>query len=544
MNKHLLIFQRTIVLSLVVLAGLHTTSYAQNKPNIVFIMADDMGYSDIGAYGSEISTTNIDKLAKRGVKLNQFYNTARCCPTRASLLTGLYPHNTGLGYMTGFNQNTRGYQGEIGTNCVTIPEVLKTAGYQSYMAGKWHVSINTKNNGPKQNWPLQRGFDRYFGTIPGSGSFFTPKGLAAGNTIIKAPANFYYTDAISDTASKYINEHALKSKKDPFFLYVAYTAPHWPLHAKEVDIQKYMKLYEKGWDALRVERYNRMIKMGILSPSTKLTKRTDTVPAWASIPSSEKQLWVKRMAIYAAQIDCMDQGIGRILASLDKNGLTDNTLVIFMSDNGGCAETISNTDKSLAALGTADSFESYRTNWANLSNTPFKLYKCRVHEGGISAPFIASWPGKLAPNGTIIKTPAHIIDLMPTFAQMAGATYPTNYKGKAIHAVQGVNILPLLTGKTIDKRTLYWEHEANRAILLPDGWKLVSKGNSKAPFAGPWELYNLNNDRSETTNLISKFPAKAKIMAADWTNWANKNNVFPLDGTDLWERGRLMDREN
>jgi arylsulfatase A-like enzyme len=519
-------------------------AFAQTRPNIVFIMADDMGYADIGAYGSEISTPNIDRLAKNGVKFNQFYNTARCCPTRASLLTGLYPHNTGLGYMTGFNQNAPGYQGEISTNCVTIPEVLKTAGYKSYMAGKWHVSINTKNNGPKNNWPLQRGFDRYFGTIPGSGSFFTPKGLAAGNTIIKAPANFYYTDAISDSASKYINEHVLKSNKDPFFLYVAYTAPHWPLHAKEADIRKYMKMYEKGWDQLRVERYNKMIKMGILSATTKLTKRTDTVPAWKDVPSGERALWIKRMAIYAAQIDCMDQGVGRIVNALDKNGLTKNTLIIFMSDNGGCAETISNTDKTIEKLGTVDSFESYRTNWANLSNTPFKLYKCRVHEGGISAPFIASWPGNLATNGTIIKTPAHIIDLMPTFAQLAGASYPKTYNGKEIHPVEGVNIMPLLAGKSIAKRTLYWEHEANCAILYPDGWKLVSKSNNKAPFAGKWELYNLNNDRSETLDLARKFPSKVQQMAADWTNWANKNKVFPLDGTDLWERGKLMDREN
>jgi arylsulfatase A-like enzyme len=523
---------------------LYTDIHAQTKPNIVFIMADDMGYSDIGCYGSEISTPNIDRLAKKGVKLNQFYNTARCCPTRASLLTGLYPHNTGLGYMTGFNQNSPGYKGEIGTNCVTIPEVLETAGYKNYMAGKWHVSINTKNNGPKNNWPLQRGFNRYFGTIPGSGSFFVPKGLASGNTIIKAPANFYYTDAISDTASKYINEHVAKAKNNPFFLYVAYTAPHWPLHAKESDIKKYMKMYEKGWDELRVARYNKMIKLGILSPTTKLSKRTDTVPAWKDVPNAERALWVKRMAIYAAQIDCMDQGIGRILDALDKNGLTENTLVVFVSDNGGCAETISNTDQSIEKLGTVDSFESYRTNWANLSNTPFKLYKCRVHEGGISAPFIASWPGKLAPNGTLLKTPAHIIDLMPTFVQLAGASYPKTYKGNTIHPMQGVNIMPLLAGKTIAKRTLYWEHEANRAILLPDGWKLVSKSTNRAPYAGVWELYNLNNDRSETVNLASKYPSKVKAMAADWTAWANKNNVFPLDGTDLWERGRLMDREN
>ncbi|MDQ7948194.1 MAG: arylsulfatase [Pedobacter sp.] len=523
---------------------LFSKSYSQSKPNIIFILADDMGYSDIGCYGGEVATPNIDKLAKNGVKFNQFYNTARCCPTRASLLTGLYPHNTGLGYMTGFNQNAPGYKGEIGTNCVTIPEVLKTAGYHSYMAGKWHVSINTKNTGPKNNWPLQRGFERYFGTIPGSGSFFTPKGLAAGNTIIKAPANFYYTDAISDTASKYISEHVQKVKNDPFFLYVAYTAPHWPLHAKPQDIQKYMKIYEQGWDELRMSRYNRMIRLGILAPTTKLTKRTDTVPAWKTIPAAEKALWIKRMAIYAAQIDCMDQGIGRIMETLEKHRLTKNTLVIFMSDNGGCAETISNTDKSIEALGTVDSFESYRTNWANLSNTPFKLYKCRVHEGGISAPFIASWQGHLATNGTWIKTPAHVIDLMPTFMQLAGAKYPSSFKGNAIHPVQGVDIMPLLKGKTIAKRTLYWEHEANRAILLPDGWKLVSKSSNKAPFAGPWELYNLNNDRSETTDLANRFPAKVKAMSTLWTSWANQNHVFPLDGTDLWERGRLMDREN
>lgn len=514
----------------------------QEKPNIIFIMADDMGFSDIGSYGSEIKTPHIDRLAEKGVRLKQFYNTGRCCPTRASLLTGQYSHNAGMGYMTGFDQGIPGYKGDLNKNNVTIAEALKHAGYDSFMCGKWHVCSNIKPNGPQENWPLQRGFERYFGTLNGSGSFFTPKTLTSGNKLIKAEKDFYYTDAISDSASTFINEHNAKKNRNPFFLYVAYTAPHWPLHAKEADIKKYMKIYEKGWDKLRNERYKKQLELGVIDKNFKLSNREDSVPAWNSIPKSERAIWVKRMATYAAQIDCMDQGIGRITATLDKNNLTQNTMIVFMSDNGGCAEYKSTMDPSIDKLGSDDSFESYRGNWANLSNTPFRLYKTRVHEGGIHTPFIVSWPGHTAKNGSVIDNePAHIIDLMPTFLAAAGAKYPESNNGYKINPFNGQSLISVIKGEKNPERALYWEHQANRAIRYQD-WKLVSKSTETAPYIGEWELYNLKNDKTELTDLAKQYPAKAKELEKMWTKWANENNVFPLNGTDLGSRRKQFER--
>lgn len=504
----------------------------QRKPNIVLIMADDLGFSDVGTYGSEISTPNIDQLAKKGVRLKQFYNTGRCCPTRAALLTGLYPHNTGLGYMTGFDQGVPGYQGELSKNAVTIAEALKNAGYKSYMSGKWHVSTNTKPKGSQENWPRQRGFDEYFGTLMGSGSFFTPKSLTSGNTAIKAKEGFYLTDAIADSASVFIQRHMAQNANNPFFLYVAFTAPHWPLHAKKADIDKYIKLYEEGWDALREKRYRKQLHIGIIDNSYKLSERQDTVPAWKDIPQSEKALWVKRMAVYAAQVDCMDQGIGRIMETLKNNQLIENTVLIFMSDNGGCAEYLSSLDTSMEKLGTDESYESYRGNWANLSNTPFRLFKTRLHEGGIHTPFIFSWPGHTAKEGTIIQNdPAHVIDLMPTFLDIAGINHPTD----------GRSILPVLKGEMLPERILYWEHQANRAIRSGD-WKLVSKSSEEAPYIDKWELYNLKTDKTERIDLADQFPDKVKKLELLWTKWAKLNNVFPLNGTDLPKRGTQFKR--
>lgn len=503
-------------------------------------MADDMGFSDVGCYGSEISTPNIDRLAENGLRFKQFYNTGRCCPTRASLLTGLYSHNAGMGYMTGYDQNVPGYRGDLNRNCVTVAEALKPAGYKSYVSGKWHVCSNIKPNGSQENWPLQRGFDGYYGILQGSGSYFTPKTLTSGNTRINAGNEYYLTDAITDSAVEFIE----KEKKQPFFLYVAYTAPHWPLHAKEADIKKYMKLYEQGWDKLREERFKKQLKLGILDKSTKLSSRDDSVPAWKDIPQKDRALWVKRMAIYAAQIDCMDQGIGRISETLKKNGLTDNTMVIFLADNGGCAEYVSRSAVTLDKLGTDESFESYRGSWANLSNTPFRLYKTRVHEGGIHTPFIVSWPGHIASKGSVIENkPAHVIDLMPTFLAAAGAEYPSAYMGKKIHGVNGVSLLPVFEGKGIADRILYWEHEGNRAIRVKD-WKMVSKSSEKKPYVGPWELYNLAEDKTELNDLASKYPAKVKEMEALWTRWAKENNVFPINGTDMGTRGKMFKREH
>jgi len=510
------------------------------RPNIVVILADDMGYSDIGCYGSEIETPNLDKLAGNGLRMSQFYNNARCCPTRASLLTGLYSHRAGMGWMTGTDMKEPGYAGDLNNECVSIAQVLKPAGYATYATGKWHVSTNTKNDGPKHNWPLQRGFDKYYGIIPGAANYFDPVGLKSGNEPIKTGDGFYLTDALSDTAASYIQQHTANNKQNPFFMYVAYNAPHWPLHAKEKDIQKYLDKYSSGWDKLREERYRKQQKIGIPGASAKLNPRDAEVPAWNSIPESEKMMWIKRMAVYAAQIDCMDQGIGRIIEALKKNNVFDNTLIVFLSDNGGCAEFISRDDTSINALGTKASYESYRTNWANASNTPFKLYKHWVHEGGISTPCVVSWPAMISDKGGIVNTPAHLIDLMPTFINVAQADYPLTFNGHNIAPLAGKSLLSIIKNeKNFPQRPLFWEHEANRAVRFGN-WKLVSKGTNIKPYTGPWELYDISMDRSETKDLAKTYPDKVKELDIMWNEWAAKNQVLPINGMKGPERTKAF----
>jgi len=510
-----------------------------NRPNIVLIMADDMGFSDIGCYGSEIHTPNLDKLAGNGLRFTQFYNTARCCPTRASLLTGLYPHQSSMGWMTVVDLGHKGYHGEINRRCVTIAEVLKSAGYGTYMAGKWHLTRDKHWNKPKDSWPCQRGFDRFFGTIAGSGSYFDPVTLTRNNVRISAPKkSFYYTDAISDNATEFITDHLSSNPGVPFFLYVAYTAPHWPLHAKPEDIAKYKGTYMQGWDVLREQRHKRMIDMGIVDETWSLTPRDSDVQPWDKLDDVEKEEMDMRMAVYAAQIDCMDQGIGRIVATLDDAGQLDNTLIMFLSDNGACAEMLQFPDdegrglpmersKFVQAIGSDETFASYGIAWANVGNTPFRLYKHWVHEGGISTPLIVHWPARVYAKGELRHQPAHLIDIMPTCVHVSGAEYPEQYRDTDILPMEGRNLLPVFDDRQLVQRTLFWEHESNCAVR--DGkWKLVSK------YPGKWELYNMNRDRTETNNLANKFPYQVEKMVEMWKEYAARTYVYPLDGRD-WQ---------
>ncbi|MEC9092570.1 MAG: sulfatase-like hydrolase/transferase, partial [Planctomycetota bacterium] len=309
-----------------------TENASDSRPNVIIMMADDMGFSDIGCYGGEIRTPALDGLAKNGVRFTQFYNTGRCCPTRAALLSGLYSHQAGVGWMMADNGHD-GYRGELNRNCLSIAEVLKTAGYATYMSGKWHVTKDVRPDGDKSNWPRQRGFDRFFGTIHGAGSFFDPNSLTLENTQIAPKENFYYTDAISDQAIQYIDEH---DRNNPFFMYVAYTAPHWPMHALPEDIQRYKGRYDDGWDALRGQRFARQKQMGLIDKNWKLTPRDEGVPVWPQ--EKEKDWQIRRMEVYAAMVDRMDLGIGRIVNKLKEEDQLDNTLILFLADNGGCAE--------------------------------------------------------------------------------------------------------------------------------------------------------------------------------------------------------------
>ncbi len=516
------------------------------RPNIVLIMADDMGYSDIGSYGGEIRTPNIDGLAQNGLRFTDFYNNARCCPTRASLLTGLYPHQTGIGDMLR-DWELPGYRGDLNENCVTIAQVLRQAGYSSFASGKWHVTRHMSNDDSKHNWPLQRGFERYFGTITGAGSFFEPMTLTLDNEWIEVPDDFYYTDGISDHAVRFLREHDRNQTGRPFFLYVSYTAPHWPLHALEDDIARYRGRYDTGWDALRAERYERMVGMGLIDPTWSLTDRDPRVPSWNE---AENKPWhARRMEVYAAQIDRMDQGIGRILSLLEQLDLMDNTLIVFLADNGGCAEEI--TDSWLDYLlhggeyvasettldgspmqigndpsvmpGPRETYQSYGIGWANASNTPFRQYKSRVHQGGVASPLIVHWPARLDARGQLRHQRGHIMDIMATIVDVAGADYPEEYNGHAITPLEGRSLLPAFLNESIEREAIFFEHEHNRAVVAGQ-WKLVALGKD-----GPWELYDLEADKTETNDLAVFQPERVEVMSEMWQTWAIRAKVLPRE---------------
>ena len=527
------------------------------KPNIILIMSDDMGYSDIGCYGGVINTPVLDGLAENGLRFTQFYNTARCCPTRASLLTGLYQHQAGIGHMM-VDRGTDGYRGDLSTNAVTIAEVLKQAGYSTYMSGKWHVTplLPSKTIPSKHNWPLQRGFDKFFGTIHGAGSFYDPNSLSRNNEFIVPSEDFYYTDAISDNAVKFIEEH---NSDNPFFLYLPYTAAHWPMHAKPEDIARYKGKFDEGWDVLREIKYKRMLEMGLIKPDWKLSEK-DNIPAWEE---TELTGWYSSlMEVYAAMVDCMDQGIGRIMNTLEKKGIKDNTLVFFLQDNGGCAEEFGfrkniephHTDVEPGVIkpmdkddlqtemvpkysrggrpvlvgkglepGSDDTYLGYGKPWANASNTPFRMYKHWVHEGGIATPLIIHWPAGIKAKNEYRNQPGHLIDIMATCIDVAGAKYPETFNGNEIIPLEGISLSPAFENKELQSRTIFWEHEGNKAVRLGK-YKLVSKWKKDSEYN--WELYDLELDRSEADNLIEKMPDKAKVMEILWKDWAKKASVL------------------
>jgi arylsulfatase A-like enzyme len=531
------------------------------RPNIILIMADDLGFSDLGCYGGEVKTPSLDYLADNGIRYTQFYNTSRCCPTRASLLTGLYNHQAGIGKMTDA-EDEPGYYGHITENTVTLAEVLKTAGYNTAMSGKWHVSNTNGQKDPQEQlawlnhqksydtfspleqYPTNRGFDQYFGTIWGVVDFFDPFSLVSGTTPIKSvPKDYYHTDAINDTAVAYIKGYA--KTKEPFFLYVAENAPHWPLQAKPEDIAKYKDTYKSGWDAIRKARYEKMIKLGLIDPKqTKLSPRWNDNLDWKNNPDTA---WdALAMAVHAAMIDRMDQGIGRIIKALKETGQLDNTLIVFLSDNGASAENAANygpgfdrasetrdgqkiiyATKKEALPGPQTTYSSIGQRWANVSNTPYVFWKAESYEGGVHTPMIAFWPkGITAKKGGFNNHVGHVMDFMSTFVELAGATYPTAYKGHAIPATTGLSLAPSFNGAQ-DKghQELFNEHFGARYARQGD-WKIVSGSGRDST----WRLFNMATDHSETTDLAAQNPGKVKQMDSVWRQWAHTHNVFPKPG--------------
>ena len=494
-------------------------------PNIVLILADDLGFSDLGCYGSHIETPNLDGLAREGVRFTQFYNAARCCPTRAALLTGLYPHQAGVGHMTqDWTRYGRAYSTGLNQQCATIAELLHEAGYRNYLAGKWHVGGRAR--GQERNFPTSRGFDHFYGTF-GGGNFFAPDNLYLERQQIQPAGDYYFTDAVTDYAVKYLDEHQRAHKDQPFFLHVTYTAPHFPLQARPAAIAKYRGKYQDGWDAERARRYERLKQLGIINPKWKLSPRDPVARAWLDAPNKDE--WDLRMAVHSAMVDRMDQGIGRILETVKGMGATENTLVLFLSDNGASAEALDSWPDPRrghqpgSVIGTRESHRCLEIGWANAANTPFRENKMWIHEGGIATPLLAYWPAGIKTKGKLTREVGHVIDLMPTLLELAGASYPKTFQGRQLTPLEGRSLVPAFRLKSSGPRTLAWEHEGNRGIRVGD-WKLV------ATHRGAWELYDLAADRTETDNLAPKQPEKVKELAAYWQAWAERVGVVP------WER--------
>lgn len=503
------------------------------KLNFVVILVDDLGFSDIGCYGSEIQTPNLDKLAQNGLRLTHFYNTSRCCPSRASLLTGLYPHQAGVGSM---NQRlgTPAYQGYLSKNSMTIAEGLKKQGYFTALSGKWHVG-----NQPDQ-WPSARGFDRTFSLVGGTSNYFYPhpyklrehdyfilNGKKLENYLTETkPDDYYLTNEFTDYALRFLDE--ARNEKKPFYLHVTFTAPHFPLQALPEDIAKYRGKYQQGWDVVRSERYQKQLRLGIIPAKWQLPPRDSLVPAWHQMRASEQDAWDLKMAVYAAMVDRIDQNIGRIVNKLKEIGADQNTLILFMSDNGASHEYAfplwKQTDEVIEQVKNrpADhphSFATYEYNWANASNTPFQSFKHWAHEGGISSPFIAYLPNTI-PTGSINHQSAHLIDVQATLFDLAGVKYPKTYQGNPITPAEGVSLRPALSGKPWPgHEALYWEHQGNRAVRQGK-WKIVSSYPENQ-----WRLFDMENDRTELHDLNQKNPEKLQELIALYDAWAQKVHV-------------------
>lgn len=527
----------------------------EEKANILVILADDLGYSDLGCYGGEIQTPNLDRLAQNGVRFSRFYNAGRSCPTRASLLTGLYPHQAGIGRMT-FDQHLPGYRGTMTHNGVTIAEVLGGAGYQTGMIGKWHVAetplrpdqrewlahqVYHEEFAPKENYPTYRGFQDFYGTIYGVVDYFDPFSLVNGEKPVKeVPKDYYSTIALSDSAVSYIERYSTSEK--PFFMYLSYHAPHWPLHALDEDIRKYENTYTVGWEAIRNARNERMKKLGIFEGQSDFLSDRPFAKEWNDNPDQE---WDARaMAVHAAMIDRMDQEIGKVLKALEESGELENTIILFMSDNGCSPEICQNYSpgendrpdmlrdgtpmvypRNKEVLpGPEITYASIGPVWANVANMPFRFWKAKMYEGGICTPMIAHWPaGMGVEKGSVVDAPCHIIDIMATSLEIADAEYPETYKGNGIIPFEGKSIVPILkTGTREGHDILGFEHFNEKSLMSKDGWKIIQPGRK-----AEWELYDLNTDRTEMHNVAAEYPERLNKMIADYDKWAERTMVVP-----------------
>ncbi len=508
------------------------------RPNIIIVLVDDMGFSDIGCYGSEIETPNIDRLAEHGLRFTQFYNYGRCCPTRAALITGRHPHQVGIGHMTEPPDRPLGfsgpYQGFLNDNCVTIAQVLQSADYHTLMTGKWHLGVHRQ-----ETWPLQRGFDRYYGCLSGAINYFQPgdgRGITLGNEPIETDADFYATDTFTDYACDFISEVSKEDDK-PFFLYLAYNAPHWPLNAKWEEFQKYKGKYTDGWEALMQKRLAKQKSLGLFDES--ITPAPHVGPKWDTLSEKKRDDLDSMMAAYAGCVDSIDQNIGKLTTHLDDLGKLDNTIIFFLSDNGACQEG-GRLGKGSAAmvkdppLKTVDGVR-IGLAWANACNTPFRLYKHFIHEGGACTPMIAHWPAGISKSdqGSFNRNVAYLPDFMATCVELSGATYP-----KSAPPCEGVSILKLLQGSDdpVHTEPIYWEHEGNAGVRSGN-WKLVRE------YKKPWELYNISKDRTEMNNLAESNSKQKDKLIQLWKQWATRNQVKFPERFNMYEYLKKMKKK-
>jgi arylsulfatase len=519
-----------------------------SRPNVIVILVDDMGWSDTGPYGSEIPTPNLDALAARGVRFSQFYSTPRCSPTRASLLTGLYSHQAGMGHLDAvIRRGSIGTTGRLNDQSVTIPEVLRAAGYFTAMSGKWH--LGQANGTP----PWERGFERVL-SLSAGGMYFPNQNYQGGDDTLTSRArqplylngvatprdapvfgqNWYATYLWTDFGLKFIDE--ARAANRPFFLYLPHNAPHFPLMAPQELIAKHRGKYRAGWDRLREARYQRQIKMGLIDPKWPLSPREADSPAWDSLSEEQKDRFDHQMAVYAAMIEAIDTSIGTLVKGLEARGMLENTIILFMSDNGANAETGPDGRFNGDPPGGPNSNLYLGMNWAALGNTPFRRFKHFTLEGGISAPLVVHWPRGIAAGrrNAIEHQPAHMIDVMPTIMEITGATYPREFKGQAIHPMEGISLRAAIDGRPITRtRPLFWEHEGNRAVRSGN-WKLIST------FPSEWELYDIAADRVERNNVAAQHPEIVRTLSADWDAWAKRTNVDPWQGPALRPWGDNM----
>jgi arylsulfatase A-like enzyme len=528
----------------------HAAEKAAPQPNILLILADDLGYSDLGCYGSEIQTPNLDALAKNGLRFTQFKNTARCWPSRAAMLTGYYAQQIHRDALPGLDGGSKGVRQPWAR---LLPDFLRPLGYRSYHSGKWHID----------GLPLENGFDHSY-SLDDHDRYFSPKNHTLDDKKLLPVAlgtNFYTTVAIADHAIRCLQEHAGKFSDRPFFEYMAFTAPHFPIQALPEDIAKYRDTYRDGWDVVRKQRWERMKKMKLvdaklppLDPVTvpgwnlsseELRERVGSnevsrAVAWKDLTPEQQQFQSAKMAVHAAMIDRMDQEIGRVLAQLRAMKALDNTIVLFLSDNGASAEQIIRGDghDPLAPIGSAKSYLGIGPGWSSVANTPFRLHKSWVHEGGIATPLIVHWPDGIKAHGKLRSNPGHVIDLAPTLLELAGGKKPDNWKGEPIPPAPGVSLISVLKkNATVSHQYLWWYHSGNRAIRMGN-WKLVSKKDE-----GSWELYNLKRDRSETKDLAVKYPAKVRELEQAWKKHLDEFSQLAAKDAPVEKEGKKSRRE-